>query len=104
MNIARGPDELVQPLNVGLLFFNEQPDRFFPYTQIDVVHFPDGPGADVFSEKIFKGPVNRMVRESLAYINSLFIHETVIKIPGQAEADTGSYLADTGRIQGHTWI
>jgi Predicted transcriptional regulator containing an HTH domain and an uncharacterized domain shared with the mammalian protein Schlafen len=31
---------------VGLLFFNEAPERFFPATQIDVVWFPDGAGGD----------------------------------------------------------
>ena len=30
----------LKPRNVGLLFFNEEPEKFFPATQIDVVHFP----------------------------------------------------------------
>jgi len=54
MNLVEGPDESLWPKNVGLLFFNEDPSQFFPQTQIDVVHFPEGPGADTFSEKIFK--------------------------------------------------
>ena len=87
MNIVAGPDEFLRPLNVGLLFFNEHPDRFFPYTQIDVVHFPDGPGGDLFSEKIFKGPVHRMVREALSYIRASLILETVIKHPDRPEAE-----------------
>ena len=87
MNIVAGPDEFLRPLNVGLLFFNEHPDRFFPYTQIDVVSFPDGPGGDRFSEKIFKGPVHRMVREALSYIRASLIVETVIKHPDRAEAE-----------------
>jgi ATP-dependent DNA helicase RecG len=53
MHIVSGPGELLKPLNVGLLFFNDAPDRFFPQVQIDVVQFPDGPGGDVFTEKIF---------------------------------------------------
>ena len=87
MNIVAGPNEFLRPLNVGLLFFNEHPDRFFPYTQIDVVHFPDGPGGDLFSEKIFKGPVHRMVREALSYIRASLILETVIKHPDRPEAE-----------------
>lgn len=51
MNIAGGPSETPRPKNVGLLFFHEEPDRFFPATQIDVVWFPDGPGGDRFEEK-----------------------------------------------------
>ncbi len=40
MNIVGGPSEACFPKNVGLLFFNEAPHRFFPATQIDVVWFP----------------------------------------------------------------
>ena len=87
MNIVAGPDEMLRPLNVGLLFFNEDPTRFFPQTQIDVVQFPEGPGGDVFTEKIFKGPLNRMVKAALAYINTILIEEIVIKQKGRPEAE-----------------
>lgn len=86
MHIISGPGEMLKPLNVGLLFFNEDPARFFPQTQIDVVQFPDGPGGDVFTEKIFKGPLNRMVKEALAYINTILIEEVVVKQRGKPEA------------------
>ena len=55
MNIVGGPSEAPFPKNVGLLFFNERPQAFFPATQIDVVWFPDGPGGDYFEEKEFRG-------------------------------------------------
>ena len=87
MHIVSGPAEILKPLNVGLLFFNNAPDCFFPQTQIDVVQFPDGPGGDVFTEKIFKGPLNRMVKEALAYINTILIEEIVVKQRGKPEAE-----------------
>ena len=87
MHIVSGPGEMLKPLNVGLLFFNKDPARFFPQTQIDVVQFPDGPGGDVFTEKIFKGPLNRMVKEALAYINTILIEEIVVKQRGKPEAE-----------------
>ena len=37
----------MHPLNVGLMFFNPAPQKFFPQTQIDVVQFPEGPGGDL---------------------------------------------------------
>ena len=86
MNIAGGPDEMIRPKNVALMFFNSNPDKFFPYTQIDVVHFPDGPGADSFTEKIFKGPLSTMIQEALSYIKGSFIVEKVIKHPDRPEA------------------
>ncbi|MCC5840762.1 MAG: putative DNA binding domain-containing protein [Opitutales bacterium] len=86
MNVVGGPAEAPFPKNVGLLFFNEHPDRFFPATQIDVVWFPEGAGGDRFDEKIFKGPLSRMTREALDYIKRNYLTETVIKQRGRAEA------------------
>ncbi|HCL89971.1 MAG TPA: hypothetical protein DHW70_01405 [Candidatus Atribacteria bacterium] len=87
MNIVDGSEEYVRPKNVGLMFFNPEPYEFFPQTQIDVVHFPDGPGADSFSEKSFKGPLDRMLTDALNYIKSQFIEEKVQKFPDRAEAE-----------------
>ena len=86
MNVVGGSAESPFPLNVGLLFFNSEPHGFFPATQIDVVWFPDGAGGDKFTEKIFRGPVPRMLRESLDYIRRNYISETVIKHHDRAEA------------------
>ena len=87
MNIVGGPSEAVFPKNAGLLFFNDDPRRFFPATQIDVVWFPDGPGGDQFEEKPFSGPLARMTQEALDYIQRNYLKETVIKHPDRAEAD-----------------
>jgi ATP-dependent DNA helicase RecG len=86
MNIVGGPAEAPFPLNVGLLFFNSEPHRFFPVTQIDVVWFPEGAGGDTFTEKTFQGPLHRMVREALDYIQRNYVTQIVIKHPERAEA------------------
>lgn len=86
MNIVDGPKEALFPKNVGLLFFNPEPERFFPATQIDVVWFPEGAGGNRFTEKTFKGPLARLTREALDYIRRNYISETVIKHPDRAEA------------------
>jgi ATP-dependent DNA helicase RecG len=87
MNLVDGPDESLWPKNVGLMFFNEDPSRFFPQTQIDVVHFPEGPGADTFTEKTFKGPLHIMLQDALSHIRSMVIEEKIIKYPDRPEAD-----------------
>jgi ATP-dependent DNA helicase RecG len=84
--VVGGPSESPWPKNVGLLFFNEAPERFYPYTQIDVVWFPEGAGGDRFDEKIFKGPLARMTRDALEYIQRNYLVETVVKHPDRAEA------------------
>jgi ATP-dependent DNA helicase RecG len=86
MNVGGGPAESPWPKNVGLLFFSETPERFFPASQIDVVWFPEGAGGERFEEKIFKGPLARMTREALSFIQRNFLRETVIKHPDRAEA------------------
>ena len=87
MNVVGGPTETPLPLNVGLLFFNEEPRRFFPATQIDVVYFPEGPGGDQFEEKIFAGPLARITRDAISFIQRNYLKETVIKHPDRPEAD-----------------
>lgn len=46
----------------------------------------DEPGGDRFTEKTFRGPLHRMVREALDYNRRNYINETVIKHPDRAEA------------------
>ena len=86
MAIVDGGDEYLKPRNIGLLFFNDEPQTFFPYIQIDVVHFPDDEGGDIIQEAIFKGPLDQQLRDALRHIKNNFITERVLKIPGQAEA------------------
>jgi ATP-dependent DNA helicase RecG len=67
MRIADGPAEAMHPLNVGLMFFNPAPQKFFPKTQIDVVQFPEGPGGNTFTEKIFAGPLDVILNAALTF-------------------------------------
>jgi ATP-dependent DNA helicase RecG len=87
MNIVGGPKEASFPKNVGLLFFNQAPQRFFPATQIDVVWFPDGAGGDRFDEKVFQGPLDRITRDAIEHIDRNYLKETVIKHPDRPQAE-----------------
>jgi len=87
MGIVGGVAEMPFPINVGLLFFHPEPWRIFKQTQIDVVWFPEGRGGDRFTEKEFKGPLHKMLREALAYIEATFLSTTVVKHKDRAEAD-----------------
>lgn len=81
MHIVAGPPEYVKPLNVGLMFFSLDPDRFFPYAQIDVVEFPDGEGGDRLIEHTFKGPLHQQLGDALRYLSNSVVAERVIKQP-----------------------
>ena len=85
MKLVRGPAEYRKPLNIGLMFFNERPDNFFPYSQIEVVIKPDSTGIGM-REKIFRGPLDKQLRDALLFIKNTVIEEYVTKLPDQAEA------------------
>nr|QNO45978.1 hypothetical protein EBOGGPCF_00023 [Methanosarcinales archaeon ANME-2c ERB4]QNO46070.1 hypothetical protein FAKCHJAF_00007 [Methanosarcinales archaeon ANME-2c ERB4]QNO48855.1 hypothetical protein LEJCPHKL_00024 [Methanosarcinales archaeon ANME-2c ERB4] len=87
MNVVGGPAEAALPKNVGLLFFNDHPEQFFPATQIDVVWFPEGAGGDRFDEKTFTGPLAHIARDALSHIHANYLKQTVVKHPDRAEAD-----------------
>jgi len=85
MKIAKGPDENLRPTNVGLLLFNENPDKIFAGAKIELVIHKGKVGKD-YAEKIFTGPIVKQVRDVLNFINTNIIQEQVSKAPGQAEA------------------
>ena len=87
MRIADGPVEMMHPLNVGLMFFNPAPQKFFPQTQIDVVQFPEGPGGDTFTEKTFAGPLDVILKDALTFLKNAVIEELVVKHGDRPEAD-----------------
>jgi len=86
MNLLNGPPEHLLLRNVALMLFSEFPDRFFPYTYIDLVHFPHGPADKQFIEKQFKGPVQQQIRQALSYIQANLLHQLITKVEGRAEA------------------
>ena len=87
MSVVGGPTEMAFPKNVGLLFFNEHPEQFFPAIQIDVVYFPDNEGGDRFEEKEFRGPLGHITRDAVDYIRRNYLKEIIVKHPDRPEAD-----------------
>ena len=87
MNLVSSLPEYVKPKNVGLMFFNLEPEKFFPYAQIDVLQVPDDLGGDQIIEKTFTGPLHQQLREALQYIRNSIITERVHKLPDKAEAN-----------------
>lgn len=56
LRIADGSKEYYKPINVGLLFFNDNPEQFFPYARIEIVNIPDPTGQSM-EEMIFTGSI-----------------------------------------------
>ncbi|MCL2797429.1 MAG: putative DNA binding domain-containing protein [Firmicutes bacterium] len=85
MLITGGYKENPKPLNVGLMFFNSNPERFFRCARIEVVDKPS-PNGQGMTEKIFTGPLDRQLRDALQYIKNYILKEKVFKVENQAEA------------------
>ena len=49
-------------------------------------HLPQGGGGDQIVERIFKGPLNAMLRDALHYLQNSVITEYITKYPDRAEA------------------
>lgn len=79
MHIAVGPPENLRPVNVGLMFFSNDPRKHFPYAQIDVVEFPDGEGGNTLVEHVFVGPLHQQLEDTLRYLSNNVVAEYVIK-------------------------
>lgn len=67
------------------MMFSPDPERFFPYTRIEVVAIPDPTGQGM-REHTFTGPIHRQLTDALAYIRGSVCEERVFKVAGQAEA------------------
>jgi ATP-dependent DNA helicase RecG len=86
MRISGGPPEYLLPLNVGLLFFSENPEKYFPGAKTELVIYEDQYGT-VFSEKKFKGPIQDQLKSTLSFIQTNLIKEKVVKISARIEAE-----------------
>ncbi len=89
MELYTGPKENRLLRNVAAMMFCEDPNKFFPYTQIDVVTFPNGKRKypNNFTEVSFKGSVPQMIKQTMEYIKSNVLKEYVRKISGRQEAN-----------------
>ena len=75
------------PLNVALLFFTEDPSRYFHGAWIEVVEQPAGSAGDVFERREFRGPLPRQIRGSVDWIEQRFGVQ-LLKRDDKVEADT----------------
>ena len=71
------------------MMFCEHPEKFFPYTQIEIVVFPEGKMGNPqnFTEKRFRGSVPQLVKQTMDYLRTNILFETVQKVSGRAEAN-----------------
>lgn len=90
MDLFTGPTERRMLKNVAAMMFCENPAKFFPYTQVEIVLFPKGleqdPGNMIEIPKI-SGPVPYMIKATLDYLKTNLIKERIIKPKDKAESE-----------------
>jgi ATP-dependent DNA helicase RecG len=86
MLVAKGANEDIRPVNVGLLFFCKTPEHFFDRAWIELVWHQDTSGNN-YKEFYFKGPLQKQLRDTLSFLQTNIIAEHVIKNSEAAEAD-----------------
>ena len=85
MELLDGPAENIKPRNVGILMFSEKVNEYFRYAVIEVVDIPD-PTGNGMVEKRFTGPIQRQLKDALAYIQNYVIKEKIIKKDDKTES------------------
>lgn len=86
MELISGPNEQIFPRNVGLMLFAEHPEFFFPYTQVDIVEFPEGDAGPYVEQDPITGPVPEQIYRALKFLKDKLVKERVIKPTDKAES------------------
>ena len=68
--VARANSHTV-PRNVGLMFFSEDPERWFRGARIEVAEFSDDAGGNLLEERTFKGPIHHQLRQCLTWLENM---------------------------------
>jgi len=87
MQLLYGPPERRHPRNVALMMFTDNPEKYFPYSRVEIVHFPNGEAADDFIEiPNISGPVDQIINRTLEYLRINVLRQKTTKVKGQAES------------------
>ena len=89
MDLFVGPLERRYLKNVAAMMFCERPDKFFPYTQVEIVHFSGGAElepSNMIEAPVIKGSVPTIIQATLDYLRTNIIREQIIKPKDKAES------------------
>ena len=82
MDLIIGPNENRLIKNVAAMMFSPNPEKFFPYTQVEIVIFPEGifenPRKFIEIPPI-RGTVPQIIEETMRYLRTMLIKLHVIK-------------------------
>ncbi len=68
--------------NVAAMMFSEHPDKFFKYTQVEIVVFPEGRKRNpnnMIELPVIKGPVPRMIQDTMNTLSANILRKNIHK-------------------------
>ena len=68
------------------MMFTEDPSKFFPYTQVDIVYFPNGEAEPFTEYPKSTGTIPEQIKSTLDFLKMNFLKELVIKPKDKAES------------------
>ncbi|MBN1981645.1 MAG: putative DNA binding domain-containing protein [Chitinivibrionales bacterium] len=71
LKIAMPVNGYDMPKNIGLLFFSENPEGWFPGARIEIVQFAADISGNVIEEKTFSGGIHGQLSNALAYLDNI---------------------------------
>ena len=74
LDLLAGPPVMDYVRNAALLFFSTEPERFLPYSQVEIVDKPV-PDGSVMTESIIKGPLHIQLETALMYFKRNIVKE-----------------------------
>ena len=82
MNLLDGPSEKRTIKNVAAMMFCNNPEKFFPITQVEIVTFPEGREQNpnnMIEAPLIKGTVPAMIQATLSYLQTNIVKENITK-------------------------
>ena len=68
------------------MLFSEKPESFFPYTQVEIVEFPEGDAGAFYEQEPITGPLTRQIERTLHFLKDKLVKEKVVKPAHKAES------------------
>ena len=73
--------------NFALLMFSRSPEKFIPYSYVELIH-KSASGESVMSSKEFRGPIWKQLRNAMDEINNAYLKSLTLRVKDDLKSET----------------
>ena len=73
--------------NFALLMFSRSPEKFIPYSYVELIH-KSASGESVMSSKEFRGPIWKQLRNAMDEINNAYLKSLTLRVKDDLRSET----------------